>query len=275
MRIYGGLHELIGNTPMIKMGNIYSKCEIFNPTGSIKDRSIFSMLEAYCQKGDTVSMASSGLSALSLAQIGASMGINVIIVATDNMDERFRKKLASYGAEVVLVPSEKGMKNAILTAKDIREAVYINHFEDPLCTLANRDYTGVEIWQDMNEEVDIFIAGVGTGASLTGAGELLRSKNRDVKIIAVEPEESAVLSGKKPGLHEIPGLGAGFIPPLFDVNLPNEILTVSSETAVKTSREMRRCYGLPFSISSGAVYAAAKTVTENSAGKKIVALLPA
>jgi cysteine synthase A len=284
MRIYNGIHELIGNTPILKMDNIYCKAEIFNPTGSIKDRSIFSMLNHHIETEQhikTAVMASSGLSAISLAGVGAAMEINVVVTATDNMDDNFRKKLCSYGAEVILVPSEKGMKTAVETAKNIvserSDAVYINHFEDPLCIEANRDYTGVEIWQDMSENVDVFIAGVGTGASITGVGELLRSKNPDVIIFAVEPEESAVLSGKKPGLHNIPGLGAGFIPPLFDVNLPNEILTISSETAIKTSADMRKKCGLPFSVSSGAVYAAAKNIAENSLykDKKIVALLPA
>jgi cysteine synthase A len=286
MRIYSGIDEIIGNTPMIKMDNIYCKCEMFNPTGSIKDRSIFAMLNHYIEtgqlsRGETAVMASSGLSALSLAAVGAAMGINVIITATDNMDEIFRSKLSSYGAEVIFVPSEKGMKNAALTAKNVAqtraEAVYINHFEDPLCVAANRDYTGVEIWQDMGGDVDIFIAGVGTGASITGVGELLRSKNPDVIVFAVEPEESAVLSGKKPGLHNIPGLGAGFIPPLFDASLPNEILTVSSDNSIKTAADLRKRYGLPFSSSAGAVYSAAKFVSENKdyKDKKIVALLPA
>jgi cysteine synthase A len=286
MRIYSGINELIGNTPIIKMDNIYCKCEIFNPTGSIKDRSIFSMLESYIEteqlsSGETAVMASSGLSALSLAAIGAAMKINVIITATESMDEIFRSKLSSYGAEVILVPSEKGMKNAVLTAKNIAltrsEAVYLNHFDNPICTIANRDYTGVEIWQDMNEDVDILIAGVGTGAGVMGVDELLRAKNPDVVIFAVEPEESAVLSGKTPGLHNIPGLGAGFIPPLFDRNLPNEIITVSSDSAIKMSADLRKRYGLPFSVSSGAVYAAAKNIGENKLykDKKIVALLPA
>jgi cysteine synthase A len=286
MRIFSGIEKLIGNTPIIKMDNIYCKCEIFNPTGSSKDRSIFAMLSHYIEagelsSGETAVMASSGLSALSLAALGAAMGINVIITATDNMDEIFRSKLSSYGAEVIHVPSEKGMKFAALTAKNTAltrsDTVYLNHFEDPICIAANRDYTGVEIWQDMDADVDIFIAGVGTGAGIMGVGELLRSKNPDVIIFAVEPEESAVLSGRRPGLHNIPGLGAGYIPPLFDVNLPNEILTISSDSAIKTSAEMRKKYGMPFSASSGAVYAAAKNISENKLykGKKIVALLPA
>lgn len=291
MRIYNGIHELIGNTPIIKMDNecghdIYCKCECFNPTGSIKDRSIFFMLNHYTESGqlacgDTVVMASSGLSALSLAAIGAEMDINVIITATDNIDEDFCNKLSSYGAEVIQVPADKGMKFAVETAVNLAsnrsEAIYLSHFEDPLCVQANRDYTGVEIWQDMAGDVDIFIAGVGTGASITGVGQLLRAKNPDIKIFAVEPEESAVLSGKKPGLHNIPGLGAGYIPPLFDINMPDDILTVHSDDAVKMAAKMQKRYGLPFSTSSGAIFHASKTIADNKMykDKKIIALLPA
>jgi cysteine synthase A len=232
-------------------------------------------------RGETVVMASSGLSALSLAAIGGAMGINVIIVATESMDDVYKEKLCSYGTEVIRVPENKGMKTAIETAKTIafsrHEAVYINHFEDNACVEVNRDYTGVEIWQCMEENVDVLIAGVGTGASLTGVGRLLRMKNLNTRIIAVEPAESPILSGGQPGIHNIPGLGAGFIPPLYDKTLVDEIVTVRSADAIKTSAAMRKKYGLPFSVSSGAVYFAAKLIGnyKNYREKRIAALRPA
>jgi cysteine synthase A len=286
MRIFDGIFDLVGNTPMIKMDNIFCKCECFNPTGSVKDRVIKAILSEFLdsgqlERGMNVVMASSGLSALSLAALGVSMGVNVIITATDNIDEYLKSKIASYGAEIILIPAEKGMKSALQIAENTsfgrHNTVLLNHFEDEIGIAVHRDYTAVEIWADTDGEVDVFVAGVGTGASIMGVSDLLRRKNKNLQVVAVEPEESAVLSGKPPGKHGIPGLGAGFIPPLYKASAANKVLTVSSEKALKTSVYMKKRFGIPFSISSGAVFCAAKEIAadKKSSGQKIVALLPA
>jgi cysteine synthase A len=285
MRIFDSVFDLVGNTPMIKMDNIFCKCECLNPTGSVKDRVIKAILREFLdsgqlERGMNVVMASSGLSALSLAALGASVGVNVIITATDNIDETLKTKIASYGAEIILIPAEKGMKSAIQVAENTsfgrHNTVYINHFEDEIGIAVHRDYTAVEIWQDMGGEVDIFVAGVGTGATIMGVSDLLRRKNKNIQIIAVEPEESAVLSGKAPGKHGIPGLGAGFIPPLYKTGTADRIFTVPSQKALKISQIMKKTFGIPLSVSSGAIFCAAKEIAadKKSSGQKIVALLP-
>jgi cysteine synthase A len=268
------------------MGNIYCKCECFNPTGSVKDRVMLSMIEeamdeGQLENGSSVVMASSGLSAVSLAAIGAAKGLHVIITATESINPLIAERVRSFGAQLQTVSDSGGMKSAVAHAESIaakqKGAVFFNQFENPACVNAHRDYTGVEIWQDMDGDVDIFVAGVGTGAAITGIAQLLRSKKPSVKIIAVEPSESAVLQGKNAGLHDIPGLGAGFIPPLYDKTLVDEIIDVSSESAKKMSLMLTKTYAVPVSTSSGAVYLAAQALGERReyAGKNIVALLPA
>ncbi len=293
--IYKGTIELIGNTPLVETINLEQahalqasllvKLEYLNPAGSVKDRIAKSMLEDAEQKGllqpDSVIIEpTSGNTGIGLAAIAAAKGYRVILTMPETMSVERRNILKAYGAEIVLTEGAKGMKGAIAKAKELSEEIpksFIpGQFENPANPEAHRKTTGPEIWNDTDGKVDYFVAGVGTGGTITGVGEYLKSKNPNVKVIAVEPETSAVLSGEKPGPHKIQGIGAGFVPNTLNTAVYDEIIKVKNEDAFASAKEIAKQEGVLVGISSGAaLYAALKLAKRpESKGKTIVALLP-
>lgn len=294
-KIYKNLTELIGNTPLLELSNyekehnlkanILAKLEYLNPAGSIKDRTAHSMISDAEKKGlinkDTVIIEpTSGNTGIGLASIAASKGYKVIITMPDTMSIERRNLLKAYGAELVLTEGKKGMKGAIAKAeelsKEINNSFIPGQFENLANPAIHKTSTGPEIWNDTDGNVDIFISGVGTGGTITGVGEYLKEKNPKIKIVAVEPANSPVLSKGEVGSHKIQGIGAGFIPNILNTKIYDEIITVENEDAFSTGREIARLDGILVGISSGAaVWAAARLakLSENE-GKNIVVLLP-
>ncbi len=292
-KIYNDITELIGGTPLVRLSkiaegadvSILGKLESFNPLSSVKDRIGLSMIEAAERDGhlgpDTVIVEpTSGNTGIALAFVAASRGYRLILTMPDTMSIERRKLLNALGAELVLTPGSEGMKGAINRAGEIADelpsAFVPQQFENPANPEIHRKTTGVEIWEDTDGHVDILISGVGTGGSLTGIGEFLKKKKPDVKIIAVEPAESPVLSGRPPGPHKIQGIGAGFIPKVLDTKIIDEVITVTSEDAFATSRKLAREEGLLVGISSGAAVYVAVQVGKRpeNMGKVIVTILP-
>lgn len=294
-KIAKSLTDLIGNTPLLELSNyqkslqlkarILAKLEYFNPLSSVKDRVAFSMIEAGEKAGlinkDTVIIEpTSGNTGVGLAFVGASRGYRVILTMPDTMSIERRALLSALGAEIVLTKGAKGMKGAIEKAEEIAETMenaYIpQQFENQANPEIHRKTTAFEILEDTDNQLDIFVAGVGTGGTITGVGETLKEKNSKIKIIAVEPKDSAVLSGEKPAAHKIQGIGAGFIPKILNIDAFDQIIQVSNENAFMTCREVAKKEGLLIGISSGAaLYAATEEakLAENE-GKMIVVLLP-
>lgn len=293
-RVFNNISETIGDTPLVKLNRIaddagavaevYAKCEFFNPLASVKDRLAFGMIEAAEQQGainkDTVLVEpTSGNTGIALAFICAAKGYRLILTMPESMSVERRKMLKLLGAELELTPAAKGMRGAIDKAEEIlasnKNAIMPQQFKNLANPAIHRATTANEVWNDTNGEVDIFIAGVGTGGTITGVGEVLKQKKTDIKIIAVEPEDSPVLSGGQPGPHKIQGIGAGFVPDVLDADIIDEVVTVGNETAFKTARDLAQKDGIPGGISSGATIAAALEVAarpENK-GKKIVVVL--
>lgn len=289
------LTELIGGTPLLELSNyekkkelkaqLVAKLEYFNPLGSVKDRVANAMIEQGIKDGkinqDTVIIEpTSGNTGIGLAFVSASKGLHLILTMPDTMSMERRKIVKALGAEIVLTPGRAGMRGAIEKAAQLKEeygnAFIPQQFENEANPAIHKVTTAQEIWQDTDGNVDIFVSSVGTGGTLTGTGEGLREKNPDVKIIAVEPATSAVLSGEQPGPHKIQGIGAGFIPKVMDMSLVDEIIKVGNEEAFETAREVAKSDGLLVGISSGAALWAATELAkrpENS-GKRIVVLLP-
>lgn len=295
MNIYRTASELVGKTPLLELSNIekekkldatvLAKLELFNPAGSVKDRVALSMIENAEEKGllkeDSVIIEpTSGNTGIGLASVAAAKGYRLIITMPETMSVERRKLMLAYGAELVLTEGAKGMKGAITKAeelqKEIPNSIIAGQFVNPANPDAHRKATGPEIWKDTDGEVDIFIAGVGTGGTVTGVGEYLKSKKPDVKIIAVEPSDSPVLSGGKAGPHKIQGIGAGFVPEILNTTVYDEIIPVESEDAFAAARLLARKEGVLVGISSGAALHAAFTVAQRpeNKGKTIVALLP-
>ena len=294
-RIYQGEAELIGSTPLMRAANIERKhgvdaaillkLEYFNPSGSVKDRIARAMIEDAEKKGlinkDTVIIEpTSGNTGIGLAAIAAAKDYRVILTMPETMSVERRNILKAYGAEIVLTEAPKGMKGAIAKAEELaaqyKNSFIPSQFENDANPEAHRLTTGPEIWEDTDGKVDIFVAGVGTGGTITGVGEYLKSKNSNVRIVAVEPETSSVLSGNKPGPHKIQGIGAGFVPETLNTEIYDEIIRVSNESAFESSRLLAREEGLLVGISSGAALFAALTLAKRKEnfGKSIVALLP-
>ena len=294
-RIYQGETELIGSTPLMRAANIERKhgvdaaillkLEYFNPSGSVKDRIARAMIEDAEKKGlinkDTVIIEpTSGNTGIGLAAIAAAKDYRVILTMPETMSVERRNILKAYGAEIVLTEAPKGMKGAIAKAEELaaqyKNSFIPSQFENDANPEAHRLTTGPEIWEDTDGKVDIFVAGVGTGGTITGVGEYLKSKNSNVRIVAVEPETSSVLSGNKPGPHKIQGIGAGFVPETLNTEIYDEIIRVSSESAFESSRLLAREEGILVGISSGAALFAALTLAKRKEnfGKSIVALLP-
>lgn len=289
------LTELIGGTPLLELSNyekknslgaqIVAKLEYFNPLGSVKDRVANAMIEQGIKDGkinqDTVIIEpTSGNTGIGLAFVTAAKGLHLILTMPDTMSMERRKIVKALGAEIVLTPGRAGMRGAIEKAAQLKEeygnAFIPQQFENEANPEIHKATTAQEIWKDTDGNVDIFVSSVGTGGTLTGTGEGLLEKNPNVKIIAVEPATSAVLSGEKPGPHKIQGIGAGFIPKVMDMSLVDEVIKVGNEEAFETAREVAKSDGLLVGISSGAALWAATELakrTEN-VGKRIVVLLP-
>ena len=295
MRVYRKITDLIGGTPLLELTNyekanelnakIYAKLEYFNPAGSVKDRIAKAMLDDAEEKGllkpgAVIIEPTSGNTGIGLASVAASRGYKVILTMPETMSVERRNLLKAYGAELVLTEGAKGMPGAIAKAKELAEQTpnsYIpSQFTNPANPAVHLKTTGPEIWADTDGKVDIFVAGVGTGGTLSGVGAYLKSQNPNVKVVAVEPATSPVPSGGKAGPHKIQGIGAGFVPDTLNTDIYDEILPVQNEDAFATGRALARSEGVLVGISSGAaVFAAAQLAKRpENAGKVIVALLP-
>lgn len=295
MRVYRKITDLIGGTPLLELTNyekanelnakIYAKLEYFNPAGSVKDRIAKAMLDDAEKKGllkpgAVIIEPTSGNTGIGLASVAASRGYKVILTMPETMSVERRNLLKAYGAELVLTEGAKGMPGAIAKAKELAEQTpnsYIpSQFTNPANPAVHLKTTGPEIWADTDGKVDIFVAGVGTGGTLSGVGAYLKSQNPNVKVVAVEPATSPVLSGGKAGPHKIQGIGAGFVPDTLNTDIYDEILPVQNEDAFAIGRALARSEGVLVGISSGAaVFAAAQLAKRpENAGKVIVALLP-
>jgi cysteine synthase A len=295
-RIYDCITETIGDTPLVRMkrmpqdagvkADILLKLEFFNPLSSVKDRIGVAMVEALENQGiitpgkSTLVEPTSGNTGIALAFVAASKGYRLILVMPESMSLERRKMLLILGAELELTPAALGMKGAIARAHElvsaIPGAVIPQQFENPANPDVHRRTTAEEIWNDTEGKVDIVISGVGTGGTITGVGQVLKARKPSVKMIALEPEDSPVLSGGQAGPHKIQGIGAGFVPAILDRKVIDEVITISNETALETARRTAKLEGIPVGISSGAAIAAALEVGKRpeNAGKTIVAIIP-
>jgi cysteine synthase A len=295
MKIAKSLTDLIGNTPLLELSNyngtknlnakVIAKLEYFNPMGSVKDRVGYAMIvdgeeKGLIREGTVIVEPTSGNTGIGLAFAATAKGYKLILTMPDTMSIERRNLLKALGAEIVLTPGTQGMKGAITKAEELLEEFPNSYMPQQFKNLANpaihRKTTAQEIWQDTEGHVDIFVAGVGTGGTITGVGQVLKEKNSAVKIVAVEPSDSPVLSGGKPGPHKIQGIGAGFVPDIFDPKVVDEIIKVENQDAFKAARELAKVEGLLVGISSGAALFAATQLAlrpENK-GKNIVVLLP-
>jgi len=295
MSIANSLTELIGRTPLLKLvryaekyslnASIIGKLEYFNPAGSVKDRIALSMIvdaekSGKLKPGSVIIEPTSGNTGIGLASVAASRGYRVILTMPETMSIERRKLLAAYGAELVLTEGAKGMKGAIAKAEELAaetpDSFIPGQFVNPSNPAVHKATTGPEIWGDADGKVDIFVSGIGTGGTITGAGEYLKSKNPNIKIVAVEPADSPVLSEGRPGPHKIQGIGAGFVPDVLNTSVYDEIITVRHEDAFVAARDAAHTEGLLIGISSGAALWAATQLALDpaNAGKNIVAILP-
>jgi len=289
MAKYDNLIQAIGNTPIVRVNkladskNLYAKVEFFNPAGSVKDRVALGMIEDAEEKGlinknTTIIEPTSGNTGIGLAFISAIKGYKIILTMPETMSIERRKLLQAYGAELVLTDGAKGMKGAIEKAQELQEQIpnsFIpQQFKNPANPKKHYNTTAREIWKDTEGKIDIFVAGVGTGGTVSGVGKYLKEQNPNVTVVAVEPASSPVLSGGQAGAHKIQGIGAGFVPDTFDKNVVDRIITVTNEDAVETARKAAKQEGMFIGISSGAsLYAAINLANENPE-KTVVALLP-
>lgn len=294
-RIYNDLTDTVGATPLVRLSrlmvdsgcqaDIVGKCEFFNPLGSVKDRIGLAMInaaeaEGRIGPGAVLIEPTSGNTGIALAFVCAAKGYRLILTMPDSMSVERRKMLALLGAEIDLTPAAKGMQGAIEKARklvrDIPGSIMLQQFENPANPEIHRRTTADEIWADSQGKVDMVISGVGTGGTLTGVAEILKSRKPDVQIVAVEPEDSAVLSGGVPGPHKIQGIGPGFVPDNLNLEMIDEVIKIGNETALATARRAARTEGLPVGISSGAALAAALEIgaRPEMAGKMIVVILP-
>jgi cysteine synthase A len=290
--IFEDITSAIGFTPLVRINKlgagkatILAKLESYNPCGSVKDRIALSMIESAEQQGlikpDTVIVEpTSGNTGIGLAFVCAAKGYKLILTMPESMSIERRKILQVFGAELVLTPAERGMAGAVERAEQLvaenPNAFMPQQFKNPANPQIHRETTAIEIWEDADHRIDIFIAGVGTGGTITGCGEVLKQRNKNLKVIAVEPKDSPVLSGGKPGPHKIQGIGAGFVPDVLNVDIIDEIIQVSNEDAMETARQMAAKEGIFVGISSGAAMWAAIQVSQrqDNQGKTIVVILP-
>ena len=295
MALYNKVTDMIGNTPLLRLSNyienndleaeIYAKVEYFNPAGSVKDRIANAMIDdaeakGLLKPGATIIEPTSGNTGIGLAAVAAARGYDIILTMPETMSVERRNLLKAYGAKIELTEGAKGMKGAIAKAEELHQQIegsFIpGQFVNPANPAIHKATTGPEIWEDLKGDVDFFVAGVGTGGTLSGVGEFLKSKKADVKVVAVEPAGSPVLSKGTPGAHKIQGIGAGFVPDTLNTSIYDEIITVENEDAFKVGREIARKEGLLVGISAGAAVWAATELAKRpeNKGKKIVALLP-
>ncbi len=295
MKIVADITQLIGNTPLLSLSNLsekhkikarlLGKLEMFNPMSSVKDRIAMGMIVDAEDRGilthDTVIIEpTSGNTGIGLAYIAAIKGYNIILTMPDTMSIERRNLLKAFGAKLVLTPGRMGIKGAIDKADELHstmdKAIILQQFQNPANPATHRNTTAQEIWRDTDGEIDIFVAGVGTGGTITGVGEALKKHNQHIKIVAVEPENSAVISGGKPGSHQIQGIGAGFIPPILNLDIIDEIILVENQAAFSASRDLAKTEGVLAGISSGAALSAAISLgqKEENQNKTIVVLLP-
>ncbi|OKL44574.1 cysteine synthase A [Pseudovibrio exalbescens] len=295
-KIYSSITETIGNTPLVRLdriaekygvkANILAKLEFFNPISSVKDRIGVAMIEAMEAAGQikpgetTLIEPTSGNTGIALAFVAAAKGYKLILVMPETMSVERRKMLKFMGAELELTEGPKGMKGAIARANELLEeipgAVIPQQFENPANPEIHRNTTALEIWNDTEGNVDVFVSGIGTGGTITGVSQVLKEKNPSVHVVAVEPEDSPVLSGGEPGPHKIQGIGAGFVPQVLDTEVFDEVLKISNDDAFARAREVAKLEGVPVGISSGAALTAAIQVgqREDMAGKNIVVIIP-
>jgi cysteine synthase A len=294
-RVYDSITDTIGDTPIVRLNrlpkergvqaNILAKLEFFNPISSVKDRIGVAMIDALeaegrIAPGGTLIEPTSGNTGIALAFVAAARGYRLILVMPETMSLERRKMLALLGAELELTPGPQGMKGAIAKAQELRDqipgAVIPQQFQNPANPEIHRRTTAEEVWNDTHGEIDWFVSGVGTGGTITGVGQVLKPRKPSLKIVAVEPEDSAVLSGGQPGPHKIQGIGAGFIPEVLDRSVIDEVVTVGNQTALDTARQVARLEGIPVGISSGAAVAAALEIgaRPGMAGKNIVVVIP-
>lgn len=295
-RIYTRATELIGHTPLLHIANysraegienvrLLAKLEYLNPAGSVKDRVALAMIEdaekkGILKKGSVIIEPTSGNTGIGLASVAAAKGYRAILTLPETMSVERRTLLKAYGAELVLTEGAKGMAGAIEKAEELKKtipgAVIAGQFDNPANPAAHAASTGPEIWEDTEGQVDIFVAGVGTGGTITGVGTYLKAKNPNIKVVAVEPADSPVLSGGRPGPHGLQGIGAGFVPSVLNTQVYDEIITVTTEEAYAAGRAVARREGILVGITSGAALHAAVTLAKRPehAGKTIVALLP-
>lgn len=294
-KIFKRVEELIGRTPLMELENmeqteqlkarVLVKLELFNPAGSVKDRAALSMIldaeeKGLLHPGDSIIEPTSGNTGIGLASVAASRGYKAVFTMPETMSVERRKLLKSYGARIVLTEGQKGMQGAIEKADELAKetpgALVLGQFVNPANAEAHRKTTGPEIWEDTEGQVDVFVAGVGTGGTITGTGLYLKEQNPDIRIVAVEPADSPVLSGGAAGPHGLQGIGAGFVPEILNTEIYDEIITVETEDAYEASRKLAKQQGVLVGITSGAALHAALLLAarEEYAGKTIVALLP-
>jgi cysteine synthase A len=295
-KIYDSITDLIGDTPLVRLprltaqlkpkGEVVAKLEFFNPLGSVKDRIGVSMIEALESQGritpgkTTIVEPTSGNTGIALAFVCAAKGYPLILVMPESMSMERRKMLTLLGARLELTPAEKGMRGAVVRAQEILEAdpnaVMPQQFENPANPLIHKVSTGEEIWNDTDGRVDAVVSGIGTGGTITGVGQVLKARKPSVKMIALEPKDSAVLSGGQPGPHKIQGIGGGFVPAILDRGVIDEVMTVTNEESFDMARRTARVEGIPVGISSGAAISAAFRLAarDDYAGKLIVAIIP-
>lgn len=291
MKVANNISELIGETPIVKLNNaveegsadIYLKLEFMNPGSSVKDRIALSMIEAaeeegILKPGDTIIEPTSGNTGIGLAMVAAAKGYKLVVVMPDTMSQERRNLLQAFGAELNLTPGAEGMKGAIEKAEELKEEhgyFMPQQFNNEANPAIHTRTTGEEIVRQMKEGLDAFISGIGTGGTITGAGKVLRKHFDGIKIYAVEPEDSPVLSGGSPGPHKIQGIGAGFVPKVLDTDIYDGVITISNDEAFETARKVAQLDGILGGISAGAAIAAAKKVAEKlGKGKKVLAVLP-
>ncbi len=295
-RIYGSITQTIGDTPIVRLdriarakgvgANILAKLEFFNPIASVKDRIGVAMIDKLERDGriapgrSVLIEPTSGNTGVALAFVAAARGYKLILVMPESMSIERRKMLTLLGADLVLTPAAQGMKGALAKADELvsknPDAVIPQQFENPANPEIHRLTTAEEIWNDTKGVIDYFVAGVGTGGTISGVGQALKPRRESLRIVAVEPEDSAVLSGRPPGPHKIQGVGAGFVPPILDRSVIDEIITIGNQTAFETARLAARLEGAPIGISSGAALAAALEIgaRPEAAGKNIVVIIP-
>ncbi|WP_350335794.1 cysteine synthase A [Coralliovum pocilloporae] len=295
-RIYGSITDTIGDTPLVRLdrfaaqhgvkAELLAKLEFFNPIASVKDRIGVAMIDALEADGtiapgeSTLIEPTSGNTGIALAFVAAARGYRLILVMPETMSVERRKMLKLLGAELVLTEGAKGMKGAVARAEElvgeIDGAIIPQQFQNPANPAIHRSTTAEEIWNDTDGTVDAFVAGIGTGGTITGVGQVLKERNPDIKIVAVEPTDSPILSGGNPGPHKIQGIGAGFVPDVLDTDVYDEVVTISNEDAMSTARALAAVEGIPVGISSGAAVAAAIAIgkRDEMAGKRIVLIIP-